>query len=165
MRTHISKDNYDGYRFHLDNIGHIYNSALSIFFMLNYLKNQEFIKDDSNVQPSETFLKFIARHSGLPRILSDRLSDISIVIGGPIDPTIKIDNLLNEKDTVSLLSYLFYHGFLTLGENDFGEKLKLPNECARELFNQISKIYFSDTTKSIKNDIDDAVKQKYWSIC
>jgi len=65
--------------FHLDNIGHIYNSALSIFFMLNYLKNQEFIKDDSNVQPSETLLKFIARHSGLPRILSDRLSDKKVL--------------------------------------------------------------------------------------
>jgi len=142
-------ENFDGYKFHVDNDGHIFNSTLCIFFMDNYLRTNKYYANDDNVDPSETSIKFVSKHPKLSVILSDLFSKGKILIPlkenkPPIKDTIKIEELMNvnNMEYLTLVSYLFFTGGLTFGNKTEKEvELKIPNNAKDDYIQEIKSYY------------------------
>ncbi len=128
---------YNGYKFHIDTPNTVYNSNMTLFFLREFAKNQQYPKLmlDPNIMPDYGKLKQMFEVANYTRNL-EVLETVLYTgeVGGQLTYQFSFETDFDEDDFISLLYYL---GNLTIkGEGNFGlgTIFKIPNYAIEELY-------------------------------
>ena len=143
--------NYDGYLFNEEATERVFNATLTMY-LLNYY-------EDFKKIPKELMDKNIVTNYGkIGKLLKLKENDYYNEI---IDELLKNDEITGELQNNfnleldisknDLISLLYYFGYLTIGEDNFGLiKFKVPNKVMKEAYNN----YFIELLKIANIQID-----------
>ena len=131
----IMKENYDGYKFSLDDTEKMYNSNMCLYFLNSYLERRKIPTELIDVNIASDYTKLgnmldLCKGEEREKIIKDTVSGESIMseIIRKFNPAIEF----GERELVSML---FYLGYLTIaGERLEKTELKIPNRVMKELY-------------------------------
>ena len=136
----IMKENYDGYKFSLDDTEKMYNSNMCLYFLNSYLERRKIPTELIDVNIASDYTKLgnmldLCKGEEREKIIKDTVSGESIMseIIRKFNPAIEF----GERELVSML---FYLGYLTIaGERLEKTELKIPNRVMKELYSSYFK--------------------------
>ncbi len=135
----LMKTLYNGYSFSHAADALVYNPTLSLYFLEEIQRECEYPRKllDSNLAMDRNKLVYISKLDHGQKILADALNpEITLSIAELADRFGVEDLLTVRKDSVFMVSLLYYFGVLTLaGENEFGElAFEIPNLVVHKLY-------------------------------
>ena len=143
--------NYDGYFFNKDAKERVFTSTLIMYLLSYYVRCKEAPKElmDVNVAYGsgkiENILK-LQNNNFYEEILDELLKTSEI--NGELQNDFNLELDISKNDLISLL---YYFGYLTIGEDNFGLiKFKVPNKVMKEAYNN----YFIELLKIANIQID-----------
>ncbi len=133
----ILKENYDGYKFCIDETEKVYNSNMCLYFLNEYIAFNKLPNEYVDVNIASDYSKLakmleICESENKLSILERTISGEGIVaeITQKFNPEIGF----GEEEFVSML---FYLGYLTISEEFLGKaKLQIPNVVMREIYSE-----------------------------
>ena len=154
----IMKKNYDGYKFSIEADKQIYNSNMCLYFLTEYTWSRKIPSRLIDMNIASDYSKLgnmldLCIGENREEILEKTISGEGIAseITEKFNPAIEF----TEKDMISMLYYL---GYLTISEEEFGyPKLKIPNRVMKEIYSD----YF---IKAIKKVIKVNINEDYVQI-
>ena len=148
---HLMVNNYDGYFFNKDAKERVFTSTLIMYLLSYYVRRKEAPEElmDVNVAYGsgkiENILK-LQNNNFYEEILDELLKTSEI--NGELQNNFNLELDISKNDLISLL---YYFGYLTIGENNFGLiKFKVPNKVMKEAYNN----YFIELLKMVNIQID-----------
>ena len=154
----IMKENYDGYKFCVETQEEIYNSNMCLYFLNEYIENNEIPKKLVDVNIASDYSKLskmleLCKGEKKKEILEKTVSGEGIVT-----ELVQKFNPAVEFQDEEFASMLFYLGYLTIDEEELGyPKLKIPNKVMIEIYSE----YF---LKVIGEGIDIDINSNYAGI-
>ena len=140
----VMKENYDGYKFCIDSEEHIYNSNMCLYFLNQYVRNKALPRSLIDVNIASDYSKLenlinLCTAENKKEILEATLTDKGIT-ANIIE---KFNPQMGFKED-EFVSMLFYLGYLTIVEENFGRPvLKVPNQMMKEIYAE----YFINVVK------------------
>ena len=131
----IMKEYYDGYKFSLNGKEKIYNSNMCLYFLNEYLENNDLPRNLVDVNIASDYSKIgkmldLCKGEKRAEIIEKTVSGEGILS----EITQKFNPAMEFTDT-DLVSMLYYLGYLTIEGIEVGfPKLKVPNKVMREIY-------------------------------
>ena len=133
----LMKENYDGYRFSLGAENKMYNSNMCLYLLTDYVGLGKLPENLIDVNIASDYSKLsnmlnVCEGEEKKEIIEKTISGEGITsqITDKFNPELGF----KEKEMISML---FYLGYLTIAEEEFGmPKLKIPNKIMNELYSQ-----------------------------
>jgi hypothetical protein len=130
---------YNGYRFGYRTGEPVYNPTLVLYFLKAFQRECEYPRRmlDSNLAADRNKIAYISALPNGGQIILDALGEEPVSIPEVADRFGMADMLSPDKDTVFIVSLLYYFGVLTLTEerSKLGELImKIPNLVIRRLY-------------------------------
>lgn len=136
----VMKEYYGGYKFSVGSENYMYNPAMCIYFLSNYIESRKIPERPVNENITNDYTQFakildLYQGGAKQEIIEDALTEKGVIC----ELTEKFNSELefNQKDLISMLYYL---GYLTISERIICfPKLTIPNRVMRENFVLFSK--------------------------
>ena len=131
----IMKENYDGYKFSINSINHMYNSNMSLYLLSDFVRLGKLPDSMIDVNIASDYTKLsrmlqLCQSEQSKEIIEQTISGKGIAI-----PIIDKFNPELEFGDQELISMLFYLGYLTISREVLGTpELKIPNIVMKELY-------------------------------
>lgn len=150
----IMKEYYDGYKFSLNGKEKIYNSNMCLYFLNEYLENNDLPRNLVDVNIASDYSKIgkmldLCKGEKRAEIIEKTVSGEGILA----EITQKFNPSMEFTDT-DLVSMLYYLGYLTISNEKLGKsELKIPNKVMREIYSEyFMKLIDEKAKMQIDND-------------
>lgn len=150
----VMKEYYDGYKFSLNGKEKIYNSNMCLYFLNEYLENNDLPRNLVDVNIASDYSKIgkmldLCKGEKRAEIIEKTVSGEGILA----EITQKFNPSMEFTDT-DLVSMLYYLGYLTISNEKLGKsELKIPNKVMREIYSEyFMKLIDEKAKMQIDND-------------
>ena len=151
----IMKEYYDGYKFSLHGKEKIYNSNMCLYFLKSYVRFNSIPESliDVNIASDYSKLgKMLDLCKGEER---EKVIEKTVIGEGIISEITEKFNPVMEFTEKDLISMLYYLGYLTIEDEEFGKpELNIPNKVMKELYSDYFLNILSKETDLVIQESD-----------
>ncbi len=151
----IMKEYYDGYKFSLHGKTKIYNSNMCLYFLKEYIQYERIPEKliDVNIASDYSKLgKMLDLCKGEER---EKVIEKTVIGEGIISEITEKFNPVMEFTEKDLISMLYYLGYLTIEDEEFGKpELNIPNKVMKELYSDYFLNILSKKTDLVIQESD-----------
>ena len=151
-------ENYDGYRFSVQNEEKVFNSTLVMYYLSSYCRlgyaPENIIDPNMNVSGEK-----LKRYANLVNPEQNYKILDKIIFEGEVSGTLKSVVLDNDFTPEDFLTVLFYLGYITIKDVPFNVRFKIPNQISEVIYsNYFVKMLSRNKEFNINNKIlNDAI--------